>query len=404
MGWATWQKDHDQHNMQAVFGIVSRWQKWQWRKPGHCTNNRCVFGNNLMSTHGGWQWVNDLNWGNIHGDHIAIAARTYIKITDTSVGTYNFWTESDDGSYLLVNGRMVVNNDGLHGRQMRHGRTHLGVGTHEVRVGYFEHGGGANFKVYYQPPGGHRTIMDVNTNHQKFGTNTKIDWRENNGRDWDHWAVRQYGTIQAKGRYCFRTNSDDGSYFYVDGKRVVNNGGLHGPQWRYGCVNLDGTKQDFEATMFEHGGGANFQVQFCKPGGNCGHCNSDKYGTCNSWEWFESTTDDHAYPGNSLGCYSTYPRHQLGWRFKGRFKKFQDAKNACKGWKYISLECPTHGGFEAFCVNNFPHGHKMAWENCEGESQHQENHNNGANGHCGGPYKWDGVFTGGWHRGALYAL
>ena len=30
-------------------------------------------------------------------------------------GGYRFWTESDDGSLLSIDGEMVVNNDGDHG-------------------------------------------------------------------------------------------------------------------------------------------------------------------------------------------------------------------------------------------------------------------------------------------------
>ena len=35
-------------------------------------------------------------------------------------------------------------------------------------------------------------------------------------------------TAEVEGRHEFMTESDDGSYLYVDGERVVENGGHHG--------------------------------------------------------------------------------------------------------------------------------------------------------------------------------
>lgn len=54
---------------------------------------------------------------------------------------------------MWVDGRVVVNNDGLHGARTRHGRRHLRRGWHRVRVDMFENGGGAYLAVSWHGPG-----------------------------------------------------------------------------------------------------------------------------------------------------------------------------------------------------------------------------------------------------------
>jgi len=75
----------------------------------------------------------------------------YLDIPET--GGYRFWTESDDGSLLSIDGEMVVNNDGDHGMIEKTGIAHLQKGYHSIRIVYFNSGGDAGLKVYYAPLG-----------------------------------------------------------------------------------------------------------------------------------------------------------------------------------------------------------------------------------------------------------
>lgn len=56
-------------------------------------------------------------------------------------GKYNFKISSDDGSRLLINGDVVIDNDGVHANQTKAGSRELKPGIHEVRIEYFEKGG-----------------------------------------------------------------------------------------------------------------------------------------------------------------------------------------------------------------------------------------------------------------------
>lgn len=68
-------------------------------------------------------------------------------------GLYQFETTSDDGSRLIVNEQLVVDNGGLHATQTRRGEVHLEPGLHAIRVDYFDGGGEAVLDVKWQPPG-----------------------------------------------------------------------------------------------------------------------------------------------------------------------------------------------------------------------------------------------------------
>lgn len=74
-------------------------------------------------------------------------------------GEYRFWTESDDGSRLLVNGKTVVNNDGDHGPQLKSGSVKLEAGRHEIEVLYFNSVGSGCLRVFMAVPGGSRELL-----------------------------------------------------------------------------------------------------------------------------------------------------------------------------------------------------------------------------------------------------
>jgi Tfp pilus assembly protein PilX len=68
-------------------------------------------------------------------------------------GTWEFETESDDGSSLHVNGELVVDNDGLHGMQRRSGSVDLAEGWHEFAVHYFENQNNHGLIARWRGPG-----------------------------------------------------------------------------------------------------------------------------------------------------------------------------------------------------------------------------------------------------------
>ena len=70
-----------------------------------------------------------------------------------TAGRYTFFTTSDDGSQLFIDGNLVVDNDGLHGAQERSGNIELSAGEHTLVVTFFEKAGGDSLTVQYSANG-----------------------------------------------------------------------------------------------------------------------------------------------------------------------------------------------------------------------------------------------------------
>ena len=69
-------------------------------------------------------------------DHFALTFNGYIDIPKT--GIYKFYTYSDDGSVLKIDGQTVVDNDGGHSATRKEGQIALEKGFHKIELLYFE--------------------------------------------------------------------------------------------------------------------------------------------------------------------------------------------------------------------------------------------------------------------------
>ncbi len=81
------------------------------------------------------------------------------KIAAPRSGVYVFGTRSDDGSYVYIDGQLVVDNGGHHGAQYREGRIELSQGFHDIEVRYFQDGGSREMQLQWMPPGGVRELI-----------------------------------------------------------------------------------------------------------------------------------------------------------------------------------------------------------------------------------------------------
>lgn len=68
-----------------------------------------------------------------------------LKVDQTDL--IRFRLTSDDGSRLFINGKLVVDNDGLHGAESKVGSAALSTGWHSIRVEYFNKTGGQTLKL-----------------------------------------------------------------------------------------------------------------------------------------------------------------------------------------------------------------------------------------------------------------
>ncbi len=93
-------------------------------------------------------------------EQIAVVFESYLDILEE--GNYTFFTNSDDGSKLYVNGIEIVDNDGDHGVMERSGSLDLTKGKHLVRVEFFNGGGGYHLDVKYKGPNTAKQIIPAN--------------------------------------------------------------------------------------------------------------------------------------------------------------------------------------------------------------------------------------------------
>ncbi len=78
-------------------------------------------------------------------DHFAYKFLSFINIPER--GVYKFYTHSDDGSVLRIDGQTVVDNDGGHSARRREGKIALEAGLHRLELLYFENYMGQELEV-----------------------------------------------------------------------------------------------------------------------------------------------------------------------------------------------------------------------------------------------------------------
>lgn len=93
-------------------------------------------------------------------ENFALRFTGYINIQNA--GVYTFYTNSDDGSKLYLDGSLIVDNDGTHSAQDRSGTIALTTGKHLIVVTYFEKTGLQSLNVSFAGPGIIKKQIPVN--------------------------------------------------------------------------------------------------------------------------------------------------------------------------------------------------------------------------------------------------
>lgn len=220
-----------------------------------------------------WQG-GDIDWAaggpNGQSDYWLITqSRSFYAATS---GTYNFRTTSQDGSWLYIDGKLVVNNSGLKSTPTTAtGSVTLVPGYHWVYVKFFAWTGNAYTGYQYQTPGGSwANITDApapngsalvynldtaasNTSSSDFTQIVPLSYVgafgwNGVGKNWgsygpigttNNWIIMQPFVfyVRTSATYSFKLSSNDGSWLWIDGQVVINNSGLKSK-----TVNATGTK------------------------------------------------------------------------------------------------------------------------------------------------------------------
>ncbi len=94
-------------------------------------------------------WEGDAAFGGLTQNFVVHAIAT---LTVPTTGEYTFRLRSDDGSELFIGSTLVIDHDGLHGATDKDGVIQLTAGRHELRVNFFEAGGGQELRLSWRKP------------------------------------------------------------------------------------------------------------------------------------------------------------------------------------------------------------------------------------------------------------
>jgi len=80
-------------------------------------------------------------------------------------GLYKFYTESDDGSFLYIDNKLVVDNGGDHGIKTVKGSMYLTEGYYDIKIKYYNSSGSGQIKVFWEMPAGLRNQLGEDNVH-----------------------------------------------------------------------------------------------------------------------------------------------------------------------------------------------------------------------------------------------
>jgi hypothetical protein len=206
--------------------------------------------------------------------------------------TYRFYTQTDDGARLWVDGTLVVDDWTDHGVVERSGTVALSAGRHDLRMEFYDNGGAALARLLWSSPSTPKAVVPADhlspprtglrgeyytgitlTGTPRIRPDTTVNFNWGNGfADPNVGAelisVRWTGRVTPRfsQTYRFYTNCDDGSRLWVDNVLLVDNWVDQGPTERSGTIALTaGVPYDLRLEYYNRGGSALAQLLWSSP-------------------------------------------------------------------------------------------------------------------------------------------
>lgn len=116
--------------------------------------------------------------GPFHGSKLT--SNFYVRWTGVlkvaTAGSHGFALNSDDGSRLTIDGKVVVDNGGTHAMTNKAGQVELTAGEHQILIEFVQGGGGAGIIASWTPPGGRESVLSAGSLfHAKGAENVSWD-------------------------------------------------------------------------------------------------------------------------------------------------------------------------------------------------------------------------------------
>jgi hypothetical protein len=74
-------------------------------------------------------------------------------------GKYKIFIESDDGSRVYIDGKQIIDNNGVHGMEEKDAEVELKAGDHPLKIEMFENEGETGIKFSWEASGGSKEIV-----------------------------------------------------------------------------------------------------------------------------------------------------------------------------------------------------------------------------------------------------
>lgn len=84
-----------------------------------------------------------------------------------NAGKYRFSLDSDDGSWLFIDGQMIIDNGGDHAPVRLSRDANLSAGYHQIELKYYDAMGGSMLRFYWTPPNGREQIVPTGSVYSK---------------------------------------------------------------------------------------------------------------------------------------------------------------------------------------------------------------------------------------------
>jgi hypothetical protein len=206
--------------------------------------------------------------------------------------TYRFYTQTDDGARLWIDGIALVNDWTDHGVGENSGTITLPAGRHDLRMEFYDNGGAALARLLWSTPTVAKTVVPSDhlspprtglrgeyyagitlTGPPRIRVDATVNFNwgtgfadPNVGAElisvrWTGRVTPTYGQT-----YRFYTNCDDGSRLWINNTLLVDNWVDQGPTERSGTITLTaGTPYDLRLEYYNRGGSALAQLLWSSP-------------------------------------------------------------------------------------------------------------------------------------------
>lgn len=232
------------------------------------------------------------------------------KIKIPKDDAYTFYLGSDDGARLLIDDKVAVDNDGIHSPREKSGTLTLTAGDHDLRVEFFQGIGDAHCQLSWSAPGLDKEIVPASALFHKSATGEDSGlWGEYFSLDPEmfafpnvqvalrdktplvqrvdktvnfepasksfpgpeltvHFYVEWNGKLRIpEDSACtFFLQSDDGSRLFIDGKLLVDNGGIHGMKESSAGLLLAGGEHNLRLQYYQSAGTAACKLSWIRAG------------------------------------------------------------------------------------------------------------------------------------------